>query len=91
MKGYRGFPGTVALGMATVPLPAQGPPRNDVAAPGGGVYPRASGPNRPSPVGRANWRVPTIAEAGNFLNWKVGVPASAFEGLTLSEAAVRIE
>jgi type 1 glutamine amidotransferase/sugar phosphate isomerase/epimerase len=53
--------------------------------------PRASGPRGPIPVGRSLWRVPTIVELGPFLNWKVGVPSSAFQGLTLLEAAIRID
>ncbi|MCU1223676.1 MAG: hypothetical protein JWQ42_1769 [Edaphobacter sp.] len=52
---------------------------------------QASGPRGPVPVGRSLWRVPTIVELGQFLNWKVGVPSSAFQGLTLSEAAIRID
>jgi len=42
---------------------------------------RASAPRGPVPVGRSLWRVPTIVELGQFLNWKVGVPSSAFQGL----------
>src|ERR1700693_3872778 len=80
-----------AAAMVSAAAPAQTPPANYTAAPGGGVYPKASGPYGPSPVGRANWRVPTIFEAGGFFNWKVGAPASAFKGLTLAEAAVRID
>jgi type 1 glutamine amidotransferase/sugar phosphate isomerase/epimerase len=52
---------------------------------------RASGPRGPLPVGRSLWRVPTIVELGQFLNWEVGVPSSAFQGLTLSEAVIRID
>ena len=52
---------------------------------------QASGPRGPVPVGRSLWRVPTIVELGQFLNWKVAVPSSAFQGLTLSEAAIRID
>jgi type 1 glutamine amidotransferase/sugar phosphate isomerase/epimerase len=91
MRCDRGLLSVAALGMVAAAALAQAPPTNYTAAPGGGVYPRASGPYGPSPVGRANWRVPTIFEAGNFFNWKVGAPASAFKGLTLSEAAVRID
>ena len=91
MRFDSGLLSVAALAMAAAAAPAQTPPANYTAAPGGGVYPKASGPYGPSPVGRANWRVPTIFEAGNFFNWKVGAPASAFKGLTLSEAAVRID
>ena len=52
---------------------------------------RTTGPYGPSPVGRSGWRVPTLdfrVELGPCLNWKVGVPASAFSGLTLSEAVI---
>ena len=42
---------------------------------------RASGLRGPVPVGRSLWRVPTIVELGQFLNWKVGVPSSAFQRL----------
>ena len=52
---------------------------------------QASGPGGPVPVGRSLWRVPTIVELGQFLNWKVGVPSSAFQGLTLSDAVIRID
>jgi type 1 glutamine amidotransferase/sugar phosphate isomerase/epimerase len=79
------------LAMVAAAALAQAPPASYTAAPGGGVYPKASGPYGPSPVGRANWRVPTIFEAGTFFNWKVGAPANAFQGLTLAEAAIRID
>ena len=91
MKYDRGLPIVAALAMVAAAALAQAPQTNYTAAPGGGIYPKASGPYGPSPVGRANWRVPTIFEARNFFNWKVGAPASAFKGLTLSEAAVRID
>jgi type 1 glutamine amidotransferase/sugar phosphate isomerase/epimerase len=80
-----------ALAMVAAAALAQAPPTDYISAPGGGSYPRASGPYGPNPVGRTGWRVPTIFEAEGFFNWKVGAPASAFKGLTLSEAAVRID
>ena len=53
---------------------------------------RALGPRGPVPVGRSLWRVPTIVELGAVPHsWKVGVPSSAFQGLTLSEAAIRTD
>jgi len=91
MKCDRGLLSVGALAMAASAALAQTPVATYTAAPGGGVYPRASGPYGPNPVGRTGWRVPTIFEAGSFFNWKVGAPASAFKGLTLSEAAVRID
>ena len=80
-----------ALTMTAATALAQAPAATYTGAPGGGAYPRASGPYGPNPVGRTGWRVPTIFEAQSFFTWKVGAPASAFTGLTLSEAAVRID
>jgi hypothetical protein len=45
----------------------------------------------PRLAGRSEWRVATLVELGPFLNWKVGAPAGAFQGLTLFEAVVRID
>jgi type 1 glutamine amidotransferase/sugar phosphate isomerase/epimerase len=55
---------------------------------------RITGPYGPSPVGRSGWRVPPLdfrIEIGPCLGWKVGVPASAFRGLTLTEAVIRTD
>jgi type 1 glutamine amidotransferase/sugar phosphate isomerase/epimerase len=68
--------GTAASAQAVAPAPA---------------VTRASGPRGPVPVGRSLWRVPTIVELGQFLNWQVGVSSSAFQGLSLAEAAIRID
>jgi len=51
----------------------------------------AQGPNWPSPVGRTGWRSQTFRQTASFLNWKIGAPANAFEGLTLLEATIRID
>ena len=91
MRCDRGLLGVAALTMVTAAALAQAPQSNYTVAPEASVYPRASGPTGPSPVGRTGWRVPTIVEAEGFFNWKVGAPATAFTGLTLSEAAVRID
>ena len=91
MRCDRGLLSVAALAMVTAAVLAQAPPTNYTVAPEASVYPRASGPTGPSPVGRAGWRVPTIIEAEGFFNWKVGAPANAFNGLTLAEAVVRID
>ncbi len=51
----------------------------------------AQGPVGPRPVGRSQWRDQTFRQTASFLNWKVGAPASGFEGLTFLEAVVRID
>jgi type 1 glutamine amidotransferase/sugar phosphate isomerase/epimerase len=91
MRCDRSLLSVAALAMVAAAALAQAPQTNYTVAPEASVYPRASGPYGPSPVGRTNWRVPTIFEAEGFFNWKVGAPASAFTGLTLSEAVVRID
>jgi type 1 glutamine amidotransferase/sugar phosphate isomerase/epimerase len=35
--------------------------------------------------------VPTIVELGQFLNWRVGISSATFQGLSLAEAAIRID
>jgi type 1 glutamine amidotransferase/sugar phosphate isomerase/epimerase len=91
MRCDRSLLNVAALAMVSAAALAQAPTTNYTVAPEASVYPRASGPTGPSPVGRTGWRVPTIVEAEGFFNWKVGAPSSAFNGLTLSEAAVRID
>ncbi len=91
MRCDRSLLNVAALAMVSAAALAQAPTTNYTVAPEASVYPRASGPTGPSPVGRTGWRVPTIVEAESFFNWKVGAPSSAFTGLTLSEAAVRID
>ena len=52
---------------------------------------QAQGPTGPRPVGRSGWRDQTFRQMASFINWRIGAPASAFEGLTLLEAATRID
>jgi type 1 glutamine amidotransferase/sugar phosphate isomerase/epimerase len=51
----------------------------------------AAGLYGPNPVGRSGWRLGTLGDLVPFLKWKVGAPAGAFRGLTLSEAVIRTD
>jgi type 1 glutamine amidotransferase len=65
--------------LTAIPAAAQSPVAN------------AQGPVGPRPVGRSEWRDQTFRQMASFINWKIGAPASAFEGLTFLEAVMRMD
>jgi hypothetical protein len=93
MKASRRFLSVFLMIIAGAPQGLAQPP-----AKGGGLGSQAgtsvvaaAGLYGPNPVGRSGWRLGTLGDLVPFLKWKVGVPAGAFRGLTLSEAVIRTD